>query len=88
MEQIKNLTLIFLVGYLLPTIVCVAFAFLHNRDNPFKKGSDAGEWVFMPAANVVCAIVIIYYVCVELTLKAIWKRLVKIYKKIEKWSKE
>ena len=74
--------------YVIPTIICVCFTIIHNKDNPFKKHSDAHQYVFMPLVNVACALIIVYYVCIELVVRFVWKWLRKKYKEFEKWNKE
>ena len=85
MEQLLNIFLVFLVTYIIPTAICAVFATKHNHDNPFKKGSKSWEWCFAPVANVVCVVAIIYYVCVELVLKPVFKWIIKRFKK---WNED
>ena len=85
MKLATDIFLVILFTYIVPMVFCVVFATWHNRDNPFKKGSKSREWVFMPVANVLCAAVVVYYVCIELVIKGICKWTIK---KIKEWNKE
>lgn len=84
-QQLINITLILIFSYVIPSAICAVFATWHNKDNPFKYGSEARKWVFLPAFNVLCALIVIYYVCIELTVKGLWKW---ITKKFKEWNKE
>lgn len=83
----KEILLSFAIFYLIPMVICIMFAWLYNHDNPLKKSSKTAEWVFMPVMNIVCSVVIAYYVTIELSIKKLFKFIVKLLKKIDKWNK-
>lgn len=88
MNCIFKALLCVVVFYIIPTAISVLFVMVHNKDNPFKKDSEARKWVFMPFINIVCVFAIIYYVLVEFIPYKIWKYIKKSYKKFERWNKE
>lgn len=85
MKLATDIFLVILFTYIVPMVICAMFAIKHNRDNPFKKGSKSREWVFAPAANVLCAAVVLYYICIELIVirSCNW-----IIKRFKEWNKE
>jgi len=84
MKSITDVCLVLLFSYIIPTVICAVFAIKHNRDNPFMRDSKSREWVFAPAANILCAAVVVYYVCIELVIKGICKWIIK---KFKEWNK-
>ena len=87
METISDWALGLAFGYVIPTVISIVFAFVYNKENPFKKDTMSHDWVFMPVVNVVCVFVIVYFVFVELPTS--WSK--RLYKKIkkgfERWNK-
>ena len=74
--------------YVLPTLISMVFVMWHNHDNPFKKDSDSRDWIFMPCANIICAVVIVYYVIVYLVGVRAWKGICNYFKRIRIWNED
>lgn len=88
MKDVTNALLCVFFFYIIPTTISVLFVIAHNKGNPFKKDSEAREWVFVPVMNIVCVFAIMYFVLVEIIPYKIWKYIKKSYKKFERWNKD
>lgn len=61
LQQLQELALCLLVWYIIPTAICVIFAFVHHHENPFKKdNTNTRTYVFAPVANIGIALIIIF----------------------------
>jgi NADH:ubiquinone oxidoreductase subunit 6 (subunit J) len=84
-EIIKTVFLCVLVGYVIPTAICVVFAFVVHKGNPFKKSNrNTRNYVFIPVANVCVALVIV--TCI-LPIELFWFIKKKI-NKFKEWKKK
>lgn len=60
-EHLQELALCLLIWYIIPTAICVIFAFVHHHENPFKKdNTNTRTYVFAPVANIGIALIIIF----------------------------
>lgn len=88
MVTIYDWLLAFTFGYVIPTLISIVFSFVYNKENPFDKRTQSHDWVFMPAVNIICSFVIVYFVFFELPTRWLKKYWAKIKKGFEKWNKE
>lgn len=84
LQQLQELALCLLVGYIIPTAICIVFAFVYHHENPFKKESKTHDFTFAPVANFVCAVII---VCAFIPHE-IWWVVKKQFKKIKEWTRK
>ena len=85
LEHIQELALCLLVWYIIPTAICVIFAFVHHHENPFKKdNTNTRTYVFEPVANIGIALIIIFAL---IPMEAYWFIRKKI-KKFISWKKK
>lgn len=87
METVKCWILVFAAFYVLPLVVGIAFAFLHNKENPFRKNNSTTDWVFMPVMNFACMLAIIFYGLYKL-VTCILSYIKRLLNKIDKWNKD
>lgn len=59
-QELIDLALSLFWFYVVPTTICVLFAIIYHKENPFKKESETQQYVFAPVANVVIAFVVIF----------------------------
>lgn len=84
LQQLQELALCLLVSYIIPTAICVIFAFVHHHENPFKKdNTNTRTYVFAPVANIGIALIIIFAL---IPMEAYWFIRKKI-KKFISWKK-
>lgn len=88
MKHVTNVLLCVVVFYIIPTTISVLFVIARNKDNPFKKDSEARKWVFAPGMNIICACATIYFVLVEIIPYKICKYIKESYRKFERWNKD
>lgn len=87
-EFLMQLVIGITIFYLMPTLVCVVFAILHHKDNPFDLKSGSSEWAFMPFMNIACMVAIIIYIIVELICKNLWRAMKRAYNGFLEWNKD
>ena len=82
-QELVELALCQFWFYVVPTTICVLFAIIHHKENPFRKDSETREYVFAPVANIVIAFVVIFMFIPREMYWAIKKRI----RKIVSWKK-
>lgn len=83
-QELIDLVNALLWFYVLPTVICVLFAIIHHKENPFRKDSETRKYVFVPVANIGIALIVIFAL---IPTEAYWFIRKKIRKFIS-WKKK